>query len=195
MDLSNKLYNLRLTLLINRFYPLPNILKDFEIFFDYNNKTLILCRLDKSGNTLDKNPYLCNPVDSVEAPRKGHVLTVEAKINDESLIFCLDSGAEINLLHSKVKKSILKSFEILKRINLAGAGQGKTEVIAGRLFHVKIGRIPSGAMNTLLTNMKEVSMAFNTSLDGVLGFDYFAPRPIALNYQKQMIYFFTPQRP
>jgi hypothetical protein len=172
------------------------VLRDFEIFFDYFLKQIILCRLDKNGNTLDDNPYLRQPIDSLNARVDGHVVVLQATVDGSDLKLGLDSGAEINLLDRNVDRQVLAKFEIAKRINLMGAGKEKVEVLAGTLYGINLDGIKCAGMHTLLTSLDEANSAFGTRLDGVLGFEFFAARPMAINYKKKKLYFYQPeQRP
>lgn len=172
------------------------MLRDFEIFFDYYLKQIILCKLDKYGNTLDRKPYLRSPLDSLDMKVNGHVVVIDARVNGQALKMGLDSGAEINLLDRQADKSVFENFDIAKRIYLSGVGNEKVEVLAGTLYGVKIDGYKCAGMHTLLTNLDEANNAFGTRLDGVLGFEFFAARPMAINYKKEKLYFYPPvQRP
>lgn len=172
-----------------------SVWKDYELFFDYGIKQLILTTLDEDGTPLDPLPYGEAPTDTLDAELKGHLLCVDAKVEGYSVEMGLDSGAELNLLDRNVKREVLDHFLILKRVKLVGAGGKDVEVLAGKLSRVRVSGIPCSPMNTLLTSMDELNRMNKTKITGILGYEFFGTRRMAINYKKQKIYFFGWQRP
>ncbi|MEM9859428.1 MAG: retropepsin-like aspartic protease, partial [Bacteroidota bacterium] len=171
------------------------VLKDYEIFFDYGIKQLILVRLDENGDPLEALPYGEAPIDSLQAHLKGHLLCLDATVEGHKMELGLDSGAELNLLDREVDRKILDYFKILKRVKLIGAGGKEVEVLAGKMIRVRLGTVRCSPMNTLLTSMDELNSLYGTDLKGILGYEFFGTRRMAINYKKQKLYFFAWQRP
>ena len=71
-----------------------------------------------------------------------------------------------------------------------GASGKKIEVMAGKLYRVKLtDNIYFAPMETLLTNLNQLNEAFGTSLDGVLGYEFFRQQRTIINYKKEKLYF------
>jgi hypothetical protein len=172
-----------------------NVFAQFEIMLDFQNRVLVLSRVDKSGSRLDTVDMWETPYDSLSFFLKKHLIIVTGTVNDNKLRFIVDSGAELNLLDRKVYRKVLDKFTILKRVNLTGVGSREVEVLAGVLHDVQCGNQYSKSMNTLLTSLDEINDAFGVSAHGVLGYEFFSSRRVMINYQKQKLYFFHPLRP
>ncbi|MEH6537289.1 MAG: hypothetical protein V7719_12905 [Psychroserpens sp.] len=167
-----------------------NILKDYEVFIDMYLNQITLSRVDSKGKRLDQRGYLEKIIDTVDFKLKNHTIVLETYINDQKLKFGLDTAAEYNQLNKRTSKKILKNFFPSKRLMLVGASGKKIEVLAGKLYRVKLSdKIYFAPMNTILTNLNQMNEAFGTSLDGVLGYEFFRQQRTIINYKKEKLYF------
>lgn len=166
------------------------VLKDYEVFIDFYLKQITLFKVDENGNRKDKHMLLEKITDSLAFRQKKHTIILDAFVNGKKLSFGLDSGAEINQLNSNVPKSVLENFRPVKRINMVGAGNGKKEVIAGKLYRVKLSEtVYAGMMRTILTRLSGMYDAYGTHLDGIIGYEFLAGRRVLINYKKKKLYF------
>lgn len=187
MDLSHieKKKNMNLTGIIGY-----SILKDYEVFIDLYLNQITLTKIDAKGNKLDKKVYLEKIVDSIGFQLKKHTIVLTTFVGNDKMNFALDTGAEINQLNTRKSKKVIKFFKPAKRIVLSGAADEKAEVLAGKLYRVKLNeQIYFGPMNTIITNLAKMSEAFGTSVDGVLGYEFFMQKRTIINYKKEMLYF------
>ena len=100
------------------------------------------------------------------------------------------TAAEYNQLNKRIDSEILDYFYPGKELKLTGASGKKMQVLAGKLYRVKLSdSIYFGPMKTVLTNLKKMNSAFGTNLDGVLGFEFFAQKRTIINYKKRKLYF------
>ena len=167
-----------------------NILKDYEVFIDLYLNQITLAKVDKFGNTLDKKVYLEKVIDSVDFTLKKHTIVINAFIENEPVKLGLDSGAEFNQINKNSKRRVLKHFYPEKRLQLTGASNHSKEVLAGKLYRVKLSDTQFFApMQTVLTNLIQMDKAFGTSLDGILGYEFFKQKRTIINYQKEKLYF------
>ncbi len=167
-----------------------NILKDYEIFIDLHLNQITLSKIDEKGNKLDPNVYLETIVDSVKFELKKHTIILDAFVDDQKLKLGLDSAAEYNQLNKNSSRKILKYYFPSKRMLLTDASGKEIEVLAGKLHRVKINEnLYFGPMETILTNLNNMNEAFGTSLDGVLGYEFFRQKRTIINYKKEMLYF------
>ncbi len=166
------------------------VLKDYEVFIDFYLKQITLSKVDKKGNKIDQLPYLEKITDSLNFILKRHTIILKSYVNGSKLNFGLDTGAEINMLHTGVSKKVLEKFTVDKRILMVGADQRKIEVLAGKLNDVRFsGRIYNKSMRTILTNLRDANVAYGTRLDGILGYEFMVKRRIILNYKRKRLYF------
>lgn len=165
-------------------------LKDFELLIDFQLRQITLTRLDARGERLDSLAILEEAEDSLSFQLKGHVIILDGWVDKTPVRFGLDSGAELNLLHSRVKRRILHHFRISKRANLNGIGRQSVEVLAGKLYRFRCSsRIRCSGMRTLLTNLDEINASFGTTLQGLLGYEFLCTRRTIINYKKKKLYF------
>ena len=167
-----------------------NILKDYEVFVDMHLNQITLSKTDSKGNKLDTRGYLEKITDSINFSLQKHSIVLNTYVGEEKMKFALDTGAEFNQLNKRQSKKVLKYFVPSKAIVLVGASDEKAEVLAGKLYRVKLSdNVYFGPMNTIITNLDRMSEAFGVNLDGVLGYDLFAQKRTIINYKKEMLYF------
>ncbi|MCF4100594.1 hypothetical protein L1I30_02835 [Gillisia sp. M10.2A] len=167
-----------------------NILKEYEVFIDLHLNQITLSKVDKNGVKLDKEVYLEKITDSIAFRLNRHTIILDTYIDGNKMKFGLDSGAEFNQINKNGNNKILKFFLPNKKLILVGSGGEKAEVLAGKLYGIKLtDNIYFGPMNTILTNLSRMQEAFGTHLDGILGYQFFAQKRTIINYQKKMLYF------
>lgn len=171
------------------------VLKDYEVFLDYQLKQIILTRTDKDGYPIDSTAIWEQPYDSLDFKLAGHLIVLNGEVQGQKLRLALDTGAELNLLDRRVKRKVLDNFEIIKRVNMVGTGQETIEVLAGTLYRVQCGRQKSSGMRTLLTNLDEMGENFGLRLDGFLGYEFLYTRRTLINYKRKKLFFFKQHRP
>ncbi|WP_053991248.1 retropepsin-like domain-containing protein [Mangrovimonas sp. TPBH4] len=167
-----------------------SILKDYEVFVDLYLNQITLSKTDNNGTKLDPRGYLEKIVDSVGFQLKNHTIVVNASINGHPLTFGVDTAAEVNQINHKAPRKALKYFLPKGRILLTGASNRQIEVLAGNLHRVKLSKsVYLGPMQTILTNLDNLNKAFGTSLDGILGYEFFKQKRTIINYKKEKLYF------
>ena len=171
------------------------VLKDYEILLDYPARQIMLSKLDRKGNRIDEQAFSEAPIDSINFKLFKHGIIVNGTVQGVPLKFNLDSGAELNLIDRKVKRQVIKNFEIIKRVNMIGAGKKQIEVLAGILKGVECGKTPNYGMRTLLTSLDDLSLTYGGKIHGVLGFEFLRSKKTLINYKKKKIYFFNLVRP
>lgn len=167
-----------------------NILKDYEVFVDMHLNQITLTKVDKFGIKLDQYVYAEKITDSIDFRLRRHTIVLDGYVGDQKVRFGLDSAAEFNQINKRLGRKTLKHFYPKKRLVLMGASNNEIEVMAGKLFRVKLSEtIYFGPMNTILTNLNKMNEAFGTDLDGVLGYEFFQQKRTIINYQKEKLYF------
>ncbi len=132
-----------------------NILKDYELFIDLYLNQITLTKTDATEYTLDKHVYLEKIIDSLDFKLKNQTIILNATINDQKLIFELDTAAEFNKINVLTKKH-LNTLKPTKRLVLTDTNNKKIEVLVGKLYHVKLSEsVYFYPINTVLTNLKK----------------------------------------
>jgi len=113
-----------------------------------------------------------------------NVMFVKAVIGGKVLDFCLDTGAESNVLSIDASKKVLETVTITRRSGLSGAGETRGEVLYGTLNDFSIGNRQLLPMETIVCSLTEMSQKYGFPIDGMLGYDFFAKGKIYINLVK-----------
>lgn len=174
------------------------VFEGYEVLFDYEASVLLLVRTAADGTPVEPVPaWEYKPLDTYPIRTKGHVAMLRLEFGSKkSKWFALDSGAEQNLLSNLLGGRFLnENFELLKRVKLHGMGQESLEVLKGLLKNAHLGERNFQPMATLLTNLREINAAYGTTVDGILGYEFFSQQALSINYRLKTLTFYTGVRP
>lgn len=168
------------------------VFADFEVILDYQVGQILLVRTDKDGARLEPlQDEEYQEARSYPILLSEHIAKVELTFGNKKQLFGLDTGAEQNLLdHFTNAKFLKENFKILRRVKLKGTGPGTVEVLSGLLMNASMGEDSYEPMLTLLTDMTSINTAYNTQLDGVLGYEFLKQKATSVNYKKRMFSIF-----
>jgi predicted aspartyl protease len=160
------------------------MLKGLEIVIDVRHNELRLYRLDKTGNriSIHNNEFRADVTERIEFYH--NILFVKVKIGGKMLNFCLDTGAESNVLNSYAPKKALSTVTILRRSDLIGTGPGESEALLGKLNDFVFGEHQITGMQTIITSLDALSSTYGYPVDGMLGYDFFEKGDICINLVK-----------
>ncbi len=174
------------------------VFRDYEVLFDYAARLLVFVRTDAKGERFENLPaWEYQPVDSFPISCAGHVAVIRLKFGEKTLKrFALDSGAEQNLLDIHSSKGFLKAnFDLRRRVKLRGVGKQSVEVLSGMLQNARLDTLQFRPMATLLTTLTEINAAYQTEVDGLLGYEFLSQYPVSINYKKRRMTFYTSAKP
>jgi predicted aspartyl protease len=164
-----------------------SLLKNVEIVIDIRNCELQIYRLDKLGNLLGP-PSPVVKYDITQKIEEYHnVLFVKASIGGKILDFCLDTGAESNVLSTDAPKDALNKVTITRRSGLRGVGEERGEVLFGIMNDFIIGNRQLFPMETIICSLAAMAHKYGFPIDGMLGYDFFAKGKIHINLVKKEI--------
>jgi hypothetical protein len=162
----------------------------FEMIIDYAGNRLYLHLISKkeastyrSPQLLDSSTYHIIPIDIEEGK-----MFVYLYLKGRKLKFIIDSGAETNVLDSRLPGKVFEQVEITRRVTLNGSGNHKVEVLYGALKGLRLGDHDIGALPVLITNLQSMCDAYNNCLDGMLGFDFLSLHKIGFNFINRKMY-------
>jgi len=161
------------------------LFKNMEVVIDLPNNELQLFKLDKNGHRLGSPA----PVVKYDIIRKievyRNIVFVQVSIGGKILDFCLDTGAESNVLSIDANKKILSTVTITRRSSLSGIGETTGEVLYGTLTEFSMGNRQLIPMETIVCSLTAMSQKYGYPIDGMLGFDFFAKGKIYINLVKK----------
>lgn len=159
-----------------------NMIRNFEIVIDAKNNELKLFRIDKTGKKL-KNSLSGFKADYTQKfEGNSNILFLKGRISGKILNFCFDTGAETNAICSDCNRSIMNTLTITRRSGLSGAGRADSEVLFGRMNDFAIGNRQIPEMETIITNLDALSEAYDTHIDGMLGYSFLEQGIICINF-------------
>ena len=103
------------------------MIKDFDLYFDYGNQTLTLISPD-FFESFRKSDLSNKKIVSVPIQMRGHIPVIEVIIEGEKLNFGIDSGAEANLIEDKLYPNFKKYLKNGETDNLLGADKNSVEI-------------------------------------------------------------------
>lgn len=167
------------------------LFKRFEMIIDYENNLIHLHLIQKKEAKTYKSEMLRDPSTYNTFPIiiKDNKLLINAVIGGKTLSFVIDTGAESNIIDSRLPNKVFNNITINRRVLLAGNGQKKIEALYGDMSDFKIGDVAISTLPFLVTNLEDMCTAYNVScLDGMLGFDFLSLHKIGFNFVTRKMY-------
>ncbi|MBZ0242837.1 MAG: aspartyl protease family protein, partial [Bacteroidales bacterium] len=115
------------------------------------------------------------------------VFFVEGRIANRRLMFCLDTGAESNVLDNYLSDRILNTVKILSRSSLRGVGKQKKEVFYGLMNELIVNDKAYPPMQTIITNLSQMSDSYGMEIHGMLGCNFFEQGVYYLNMKTDVL--------
>jgi hypothetical protein len=166
-----------------------NMIDKFEVIFDANKSELQLIRIDKQGNRISSQPSEIKYDFTQVMDTKYNIMLVRGKIGDKMLNFCLDTGAESNVISADVSKKVMNTIQINRRSGMGGAGAASNEVLYGTMNEFEFGEHQFGNMQTVVTSLDVMCESYGCSIDGMLGYDFWQKGIFCFNFRKSEISF------
>ncbi len=170
-----------------------NLFLDMEIEIDLLNSELILYKIDKEGERIYKGDTITLIADiKIPVETDNNLLFINIIVEEKKLRFCLDTGAEINVLSNTVSNKVLKHFALTSRASLGGSGSKSVDVLNGKLDVLTVGTDTLKNMPFVLTGLTYLQVVYDTTIDGILGYQFLAKGRIVINSKKRefLMYFY-----
>lgn len=155
-----------------------------RVEIDIANKQMVLIHKDSLDSELPSTTLKTLQLKKVE-----NLLFVEGKIAKKKVWFNLDLGAEMSVLNARNNRTILDQFEILGQKNIYGTAKTKISVTSGKLGKLQIGNQTFEQTSVVLLDLEELSKAYNTEFNGVLGFDFLEGKKFCINFVNNTLSF------
>ncbi len=167
------------------------LFKRFEMIIDYENNLIHLHLISKKEARTYKSDMLKDTSAYNELPIaiKDNKLFTYGEMAGKKLTFILDTGAEANILDSRLPNKIFENVSITNRILLTGSGNTKVEALTGDMRNMKMGGRDMGNLPVVVTNLEKMCRAYDDMcLDGMLGFDFLSLHKIGFNFVNLKMY-------
>ncbi len=164
--------------------------KNCEMIIDYEKSLIYLHWIGKKEAATyqhemlsDTRNYSTIPIDLTD-----NRIIIKTEMAGKKLKFIIDSGAETNILDSRLPDKLFEEITISGRITLSGVGNKKVEALKGNWKSMRIGDQEMGSLPVLITNLEKTCFSYNGCVDGILGFDFLSLQKIGFNFVKRKMY-------
>lgn len=165
------------------------MIDNLEVIFDARRSELRLNRIDKDGNRIDQKAEDLQFEFTQKLETSYDFMMIRGRISDKVLYFCLDTGAEINVLSNSIPKKVMGTVQINRRSTLGGSKSGAVEALYGTMNEFEFGNYQFGSMGAVIIDLSSMSEAYGCSIDGMLGYDFWQKGVFCFNYRKKEIRF------
>lgn len=163
------------------------MIDNLEVIFDARRNELRLNRIDKDGNRIDQKEEDLQFEFTQKLETSYDFMMIRGRISDKVLYFCLDTGAEINVLSNNVPKKGNGHGTDHPQINPGRFESGAVEALYGTMNELEFGNHQFGSMGTVIIDLSSMSEAYGCSIDGMLGYDFWQKGVFCFNYRKKEI--------
>jgi hypothetical protein len=167
------------------------LFKRFEMIIDYENNLIYLHLINKKEIKTYKHDMLKDTSVYNEFPIdiKDNKLYTYGEMAGKKLTFIIDTGAESNVLDSRLPDKVFEHVIITSRIMLAGTGNTKVEALTGEMKKMRMANLEISSLPVLVTNLEKMCKAYDDHcLDGMLGFDFLSMHKIGFNFVNRKMY-------
>lgn len=166
------------------------LFKRFEMIIDYEKSLLYMHLISRKEASTYKSEMLSDT--STYREFSIHIdndkLLTYGEMAGKKMTFLIDTGAESNVLDSRLPDKVFEHVNITNRIVLAGSGSQKVDALGGNMRNMKLGKIDMGVLPVLVTNLEKMCYAYEKCIDGMLGFDFLSRQKIGFNFVKRKMY-------
>jgi hypothetical protein len=157
----------------------------FAITVDLFQNVLYIHKLDKNGDIPIQEVVYHDPILKVPFTIADNTIFFKAEINDNSMWFAFDTGAETNLIDYHEAKKLMDGMQIINRMKLTGIGGSSYDVLYARFDKLVVGGRQFNTNRVLITSLEKMGKAYGHSVDGILGYDFFVRAVFSINFVKK----------
>lgn len=157
----------------------------FAITVDLFQNVMYIHKLEKDGSIPASEQAYHDPFLKMQFNYSNNTVYLKAELGDNTFWFAFDTGAETNLLDYRLAKRIMPSVQVISRSKLTGIGGSTYELIYARFDKLFVGGRTFENNKFLIASMDKMGKSYGHSVDGMLGFDFFARGVFTLNFVKK----------
>ncbi len=164
-----------------------NFIKEYDILFDYENKTITLIKPDYFETYQTNLIESKSKIKTVSFILRNHIPIIPAIISNNIYNMGIDCGAEANLLDNKYYINVINSLEKVETNTLLGASKDKQEVKSAILKDFYIGGFLYEKTKFIFTDISHLNKNKNKVIDGLLGYEFLSKQLTLLSYKRKEI--------
>lgn len=163
-----------------------DLIKDYDILLDYENKKLTLIKPD-IFDEYNSKLWSKSKLTTIPFELTKHIPVITANIGGKDYAFGIDYGAESNLMKIELLKSMSKYLKNIETATLSGADKNSNEVTKGRIKKVMIGKKKFKRMTTVFSDISHLNNGYN--LDGLMGYEMLSKQKTLISYKRKTLTF------
>jgi predicted aspartyl protease len=166
------------------------LFKRFEMIIDYQSNQIFLHKMGKKEPKDTFHPDLDQKelYNSIPLTIRDGKIMVEMRAGKNKLNFVLDTGAESNVLDSRLSKKVFQSVTLDRRVTLIGSGNNKMDAWYGLVENLSMGNTSFENTEVLITSLESMALAYGRNIDGMLGNSLLGKQKIGINFCSNMLY-------
>ncbi len=166
------------------------LFKRFEMIIDYPCNRIFLHKIGKKEQKDTFHPDLeqKDQYQSIPVLAKDGKIMVEMRAGKNRLNFVLDTGAESNVLDSRLSKRIFELVTLDRRVTIVGSGNKKTDAWYGIMESLSLGNQSYDKTEVLITSLESMALAYGRNIDGMLGNALLSKQKIGINFWSNTLY-------
>lgn len=161
--------------------------RNYEMILDIRNLNLQMYRVDRKGEYISECPDSMFYAIEQKAHYQNDVIVSYIHVGGKKVCFCIDTGAESNVLDAHNHRKILETISVTGRSYMRGSGSQRTEVLHGVMNDFNMAGHDFSGMKVALTDLSLMRAAFGLNIKGMLGFEFLSRGIVRINLQKQLL--------
>jgi hypothetical protein len=166
------------------------LLRQYEMIIDYEKNLIYLHLITRKEASTYRHEMLNDTAAYRTVPIEltDDRIIVRSEMGGKKLRLIIDSGAESNILDSRLPDKVFENVAITGRIMLNGAGNQRVEALRGDLKNLRLGDQETASLPVLITNLEKTCFSYSGCVDGILGFDFLSLQKIGFNFVTRKMY-------
>ena len=157
----------------------------YAITVDLFKNVLYIQKLGRDGNIPPAEQIYHDAFLNMPFYYSNNTVYLKGQIADRTYWFAFDTGAETNLIDYGQSKKLMQSIQVISRSKLTGIGGSTYELIYARFDKLFVGGRTFENNKFLIASMEKMGKSYGHSVDGMLGYDFFARGVFTLNFVKK----------
>jgi len=165
------------------------------ITVDLFHSILYIHKLDDKGEIMPGEKVFSQPDMKTSFKLFNDVIFIKGSVDDYSMWFAFDTGAESNLLDADNFRKVAKKMQVLSKAIITGVGGKKYERQYAVFDKLIIGNYLFKRNHILFTQLDQIGNSYGYSVDAILGHDFFSRGIFTINFVKKELemYIYTYQ--
>lgn len=165
-----------------------DIIKDFDILYDYYNKQITLINPDEFDNYF-KNNIKNLTFKKFPLEMDVHLPIIEVEINGRILKLAIDCGGNTNLIDDDLIPVLKKELKKIKNAELVGVTNNPKQTKRAIVKNMFLGTRKIKNSLTVFTDISHLKKVMKIKIDGLLGYPFLSKQKILISYKRKEIMF------